>query len=328
MPGLNMRHDLINTTLKILHVDDYEADFLIMRRLLAGISNLSIEIEWSETYKQALQILPKNQHHICLLDYSLEHKDGLELMQEAQKKGCTMPFIMLTGKGNEKVDMTAMQSGAAFYVDKNNLDAYNLERAIRYSLNHALLLQEVKEFNETLEQRVADRTQLLLEAKKQLEAEIAEREKIEEELRQLRIERGFRTLQNMSNAVQATVTSQLLGIKSIEDSAPDIFERLVNQYGEILEQAIQRRAYWVEDDKVSELLREMADEMGMLRLSPRDIVQIYNAALKHKGNRVSLPQKADAYVEEGRLTLLELMGNLVSYYRNHLSGSSDNKPRL
>ena len=60
----------------------------------------------------------------------------------------------------------------------------------------------------------------------------------------------------------------------------------------------------------------MAEELGLLKAGPRDVVEIHSTALKEKRHKVT-PQKAQAYAEEGRLMALQLMGHLVSYYRNY-----------
>ena len=315
-----MHIDFLELTLKILHVDDDEDDFIIMRDVLENIGDLSFEIEWIGTYEQALERLRQNEHDLCLLDFHLGERNGLELMQQALIEGCTIPFVMLTGTGSRDIDLQAMRSGVSFYVDKDRLDAYDLERAIRYSLEHARLLRALQELNQTLEKRVLERTHLLEKANKQLEAEIAEREKAEAELQKLRNERVERTLQHITNSLKASVTSQQLGIYPLRESAPEVFERLVQRYSHILELALKRRAFWVEDDKVSDELRDLAEQLGALQIGPRDVVEIYNLALQRK-NGHEPPQKADVYVEEGRLTLLELMGYLVSYYRNLTSGT-------
>lgn len=153
--------------LKILHVDDDEEDFIIMRDLLDNIPNLSFDIDWIGIYGDALEKLRHNEHDLCLLDFHLGKHDGLELMHEARAEGCQVPFVMLTGTGNRNIDLEAMRSGASFYVDKNKLDPYDLERAIRYSLENARLLRAVQELNETLEERVEERTRLLIEASEQ-----------------------------------------------------------------------------------------------------------------------------------------------------------------
>lgn len=162
-----MKIDFLEMPLKILHVDDDEEDFIIMRDLLDNIPNLSFDIDWIGIYGDALEKLRHNEHDLCLLDFHLGKHDGLELMHEARAEGCQVPFVMLTGTGNRNIDLEAMRSGASFYVDKNKLDPYDLERAIRYSLENARLLRAVQELNETLEERVEERTRLLIEASEQ-----------------------------------------------------------------------------------------------------------------------------------------------------------------
>jgi hypothetical protein len=46
------------------------------------------------------------------------------------------------------------------------------------------------------------------------------------------------------------------------------------------------------------------------------VIDIYSTALKLKTD-TTMNGKAQAYVAEGRLIILELMGYLVSFYRNY-----------
>ena len=55
------------------------------------------------------------------------------------------------------------------------------------------------------------------------------------------------------------------------------------------------------------------------------MVDIHSAALKKITNGIN-PLKAQAYVEEGRLAVLELMGHMVSYYRNYSMGARRSIP--
>ena len=63
----------------------------------------------------------------------------------------------------------------------------------------------------------------------------------------------------------------------------------------------------------------MGESMGFLKAGPRDVVEIHSTTLKRKSSQAT-PQKAQAYAEEGRLLVLELMGCLASYYRNFSTG--------
>lgn len=127
--------------------------------------------------------------------------------------------------------------------------------------------------------------------------------------------RELEALRQFPRAPQATVAAQSLGLKPLRETLPDLFDELVEHYGELLDLALEQRIYKV-NYQISESLRTLGDQLGFLKAGPRDVVQIHHIALQHKASNVTL-SKSRAYLEEGRLLVLELMGNLVSYYRNY-----------
>ncbi len=58
----------------------------------------------------------------------------------------------------------------------------------------------------------------------------------------------------------------------------------------------------------------LADRLGALGSGPRDLVDLHLRAVTAK-TADTLPKRAKAYMVEGRLLALEVMGNLVDYYR-------------
>lgn len=307
-----------DTPLCILSVDDDEDDYIIMRDLLSDMKYSAVQVEWISNYDKALKTLLKNEHDLCLLDFYLGEHNGLELMREAQQAGCQIPFVMLTVSNDRSIDLEAMQSGAEYYLVKKNITPHELERAVRYSLERARLLRTTRELNEKLEERVAERTRMLEEANQLLEAEMAEREKVEKELRILRHERQRQALDQIAQNSKTTVTAQLLGIHSLRETEPHMFESLVENYSTLIDLALEQQAYKVEHN-ISQQLRELAERMGTLRLSPRDVVEVHNLVLGSR-NKGMTQAKAESYIEEGRLLILELMGYMVSYYRNFAYG--------
>lgn len=81
----------------------------------------------------------------CLLDYRLGANTGIELLHEINKLGLRCPTILLTGHGDFDIDVQAMQIGAADYLIKGQLTAPLLERSIRYSIKHAMDMEELRE---------------------------------------------------------------------------------------------------------------------------------------------------------------------------------------
>jgi hypothetical protein len=128
-------------------------------------------------------------------------------------------------------------------------------------------------------------------------------------------ERELRTLEYYSQNAKSAVTAETFNLMPLHKSAPESFHELVRQYEQVLELALEQNLYKVEHD-VSEQLRTVADRLGFYRAGPRDAVNIHILALNNK-TREQTSSQVRAYADIGRMKLLELMGYLVSYYRNY-----------
>jgi len=133
------------------------------------------------------------------------------------------------------------------------------------------------------------------------------------------LERELHSLERLSTPKTAT-TAQMLGLMPLHQSAPNIFDEMLQRYGDLIELALEQQAYRVEHD-ISGNLRSIAEELGHLKAGPRDVVELHSSALKRKTNAASYA-KAQAYMEEGRVMVLELMGHLASYYRTYSLGAT------
>ena len=119
---------------KVLLVEDDEDDYIIARDLFAEMPGTRFLLDWAKTFEQGLEVMALNQHDVCLLDYRLGAQNGIELLRKAVEAGCQSPVIVLTGMGEHKVDLEAMEAGAADYLIKARLQGDSLERAVRYAL--------------------------------------------------------------------------------------------------------------------------------------------------------------------------------------------------
>jgi signal transduction histidine kinase len=123
--------------LKVLLVEDNEDDYVLIREMLKAAYSSGFRLDWVKTYEAGIEAVCSLSHHVCLLDYRLDERDGIELLQEAISKGCTAPIIFLTGLEAYDVDLEAMRKGAADYLVKAQMTGPLLERAIRYALDRA-----------------------------------------------------------------------------------------------------------------------------------------------------------------------------------------------
>lgn len=142
-----------------------------------------------------------------------------------------------------------------------------------------------------------------------------ERHRMLEELEISRVEheQSLQRLQDRSEA-GAPISMQTYGQHALSKLFPERFDGLSTRLGGLLDQALEKRAYRVDYD-TSEDLRTIADDLGFLQAGPRDVVELYAHTVKNKLQSAN-KAKAKAYLEEGRLMAFELMGYLVTVYRN------------
>jgi PAS domain S-box-containing protein len=122
---------------KILVIDDDEDDYFITCDYIKDIPGQSFVIDWCPIYGEALKKIINREYDIYLIDYRLGFQTGLDLIRKAISHHCDAPLILLTGKGNMKIDMEAMQVGATDYLVKTELSTEKLERCIRYALERS-----------------------------------------------------------------------------------------------------------------------------------------------------------------------------------------------
>jgi DNA-binding NarL/FixJ family response regulator len=95
---------------------------------------------------------------------------------------------------------------------------------------------------------------------------------------------------------------------------PERFAELASEYGEILdravEQILQRRPVPLE-----QRLQKLASAAAELRAGPRDIIELHATVMKQREAEQGA-QRMKVYLAEGRVRLLELMGHLVTFYRD------------
>ncbi len=128
--------------IRVLLIEDDEDDFVFARDLLSEIGAGRFEIEWAQTYEQGLARMLGNRFDVCLLDFRLGARTGLDLLREARREGGGAPIILMTGQGDQAIDMEAMRSGAADYLVKGEIDAAGLERSIRYAVQQRRMEEE------------------------------------------------------------------------------------------------------------------------------------------------------------------------------------------
>jgi hypothetical protein len=148
---------------------------------------------------------------------------------------------------------------------------------------------------------------------------IIDRQKLQRELNESRKPFEKRDLDQeiaslMSWYYRTTATAQTFGLNTVREVAPDKFSGMVDLFGGLIDQSLEEKVFRVPNQS-SLVLHELAQKLGLLNAGPRDIIEMYAMALRKKVTPAN-QLKNRAYVDASRTLALELMGHLVTYYRN------------
>lgn len=132
---------------RLLLVDDAEFAFKFLNALLDELPERP-ELEWRPSYEAGLEAVAQARFDVCLLDYQLGTRSGLDFLREISARGISTPVIVLTGQGTRSLDLEAQRLGAADFLVKGDFSATVLERVVRYAMERRRTLDRLKESEE------------------------------------------------------------------------------------------------------------------------------------------------------------------------------------
>lgn len=151
--------NIVAKTIQVLLVDDDEADYQIIRDLIAENSDSSFRLSWEPSITQAESTIQLGAHDIYLINSHADSQNGLKLLAKFNLVERPEPFIILTEASDEQVEKKAMKMGVADYLVKGTLDAELLSRVLHYSLQRKLFetqrIEQLKEISRSKDEFIA-----------------------------------------------------------------------------------------------------------------------------------------------------------------------------
>ncbi|MEM0951425.1 MAG: response regulator [Cyanobacteria bacterium P01_H01_bin.74] len=271
-------------TIAVLLIEDDWDDVEIIRILLAEAQSVQFSLTAVGTYDEGKVLATNDEFDVYLVDYRLGSKNGLDFIKEFSNAPISKPAILLTGDTQESLDIDALNAGATDYLKKGDFNSAILEKTIRYAL-------ERKNYQGALQD--ANRN---LQVLKQLEREL-------------------QSLSHFSSSgAKLPVSERMMGAASLNESHPSSFNAIVDNFKRLIEKALKAQMFKDHSSTVSTDLHKMANQLGFLMATPKDVIDCYSLAIKSMCEDAST-KRSQIIIEEGRILLVQLMGYLCSYYR-------------
>ena len=151
--------------LNVLVVDD---DTAVRELLVEGLETFGYRSVTAGGIDEAFEIVTREPIRLVLSDIDMPGGDGLQLLKRIKEYDAGLDVIMVTGAVDADTAVQAIRRGASDYVTKPfNLDEVQI--VVGRTLEKRRLILENQAHQERLEELVAQRTQEVLEKKKEVE---------------------------------------------------------------------------------------------------------------------------------------------------------------
>src|SRR5436190_2950249 len=136
---------MVRPSVKILIVDDDPIDREVFKQYLRACRDSSFEFSEAESGRDVADRCAAFDPDCILLDYNLPDANGLEILRSlAGVDGRpAYPIVMLTGLGNERLAVEAMNAGVMDYATKGSATAETLHHTIANAIEKFRMQREI-----------------------------------------------------------------------------------------------------------------------------------------------------------------------------------------
>ncbi|MGC3960515.1 MAG: response regulator [Verrucomicrobiota bacterium] len=151
---MNLPAAATNHQIRVLHLEDTEADHVLVREMLAA-EGLKCEFHLAHNREEFEAVVQRDKFDLIISDFSLPSFDGMRALALAEQWQKDVPFIFFSGTIGEETAVESLKTGATDYVVKQR--PWRLVAAVR----RALLEAEERRRRELAEQKIREQAALL-----------------------------------------------------------------------------------------------------------------------------------------------------------------------
>ncbi len=293
-------------TERILIVDDLPKNIQILGKL---ISSPSREIAYALSGDEALRLTAEMDFDLILLDIMMPEMDGFEVCVKLKKEKRTaaIPIIFLTAKTEPDEIVKGFECGANDYITKP-FNAAELQARIKTQLDLIKNKKQLHLLNQSLEEKVAIRTQELQKANLQLS----------------RLEKAKSDFLNIISHELRTPLNGIIGITSILKQTIEDLEQ--KEYLDYLKSSSERLVRFSETALLITSLQSDNHKIELFDIALESLFEMVvdelQTALDEKNIKVIINIHAEAKLVSADADLIRksvsiLMENAISHLPSH-----------
>lgn len=262
-------------------VEDDLGDQHILRETLSGIPGFNFTLNVCKCLGDMPECVSEKAD-VILLDLALPDSVGIETFEKVMRLVPHVPIIVLTGNNDEELGLEAISKGAQEYLVKGELNAKQLVRTIRYSIQR-------KEFQTALS-----------EAEKRLRMA---NEELEES-------NGIKDLllDIITHDLKGSA-STIMGLAQLQESrnGKDNLTSIIRESSDSMVKVIENTAVLAKTTNGEEIEMEKLD---LCEIIQRSILE-FNALLEDSGRNIVFSHSSPIYVKANRI-IAEVLKNYIS----------------
>ena len=282
---------------RVLYAEHDRADIdLTLRYFEEAAAYFTVEVVGSSA--EVLTRLQSGGIELVVTDFRLPDMSALDLLRETKARHCQVPFVVITGMGDEEAAVAALKLGAFDYVVKRN----NYLVQLPIVMENAIVRSDLQRSNARLEAEIVERERLAAE-NAELFADAQEALRSRDEF-----------LSIAAHEIRGPLTSLRLGVQSLRQgrvptpALPEIFK--------IIEREDRKLAQFV--DELLDLGRIRAGTL-LFTFEPVDIRDVINEVvarmtteLQQAGSTVEIDADGALDGDWDRSRLDQIASNLLS----------------
>lgn len=119
---------------KLLHIDNSQADIQRITEQLQLNSRLRCIIENSKSLSQAMAVLSQKKFDVVFLDLNLTDSTGIITLEKIRKIDINIPIIVISSSYDDALIDDIIRCGGQDYIPKSDLNIKFIDRTIRYAI--------------------------------------------------------------------------------------------------------------------------------------------------------------------------------------------------